>query len=279
MSGHFIPRQSFILSILSIAAVLTACRRSPPPKPSPSKRMTETRPRAAVPTLRAALVDAGTIEIDGRLDDPIWRHTGSTGPFVSSPDGRPRPESPVNAEAKVAWNAETLYVAFRVRDRNPVSPFSAADIDPHVWERSSAVELMIQPGDPGNNEHYYEIQVDVAGAIWDTRFDDYNQPITGGPDPKTKRYGHQSWKSNLRKGIVIDERAGNYTVELAIPFASLPSPQATVPPRAGDTWRINLYSFRDGQRETMAWSPILGQGNFHKASRFGRITFAAASAP
>jgi hypothetical protein len=46
-----------------------------------------------------------------------------------------------------------------------------------------------------------------------------------------------------------------------------------VPPRPGDTWRINLYSFRDGQRAALAWSPTLRRGNFHKASRFGRVVF------
>jgi hypothetical protein len=246
------------------AKVPAAQKKAPPEVPS-------------VPVLRALRVGDAAIKVDGRLDDQAWTRASSTGPFVKSPDGKPNPRSPVNAEAKVAWDADHLYFAFRVHDKNPMSPFSPTDEDPHVWEHSSAVELMIQPGDPKNNKHYYEIQVDTAGAIWDTRFDDYNKPITGGPDPKTKRYGHQSWKSGLKKGIVIDKKAGNYTVELAIPFSSLPSPQASVPPKPGDTWRINLYTFRDGQRETMSWSPILRQGNFHKSSRFGRVTFATVS--
>jgi hypothetical protein len=36
---------------------------------------------------------------------------------------------------------------------------------------------------------------------------------------------------------------------------------------------MNFYSFRDGQRDSLAWSPIQGQGNFHRAARFGRVTF------
>jgi len=39
------------------------------------------------------------------------------------------------------------------------------------------------------------------------------------------------------------------------------------------TWRLNLYTFRDGQRVSLAWSPVLGQGNFHRSSRFGRLRF------
>jgi hypothetical protein len=49
--------------------------------------------------------------------------------------------------------------------------------------------------------------------------------------------------------------------------------RAPIPPRPGDIWRLNLYSFRDGQRLALGWSPIRGQGNFHRSSRFGRIQF------
>jgi hypothetical protein len=35
---------------------------------------------------------------------------------------------------------------------------------------------------------------------------------------------------------------------------------------------MNFYAMQDNGG--VAWSPILGQGNFHKASRFGRVLFA-----
>jgi hypothetical protein len=41
-------------------------------------------------------------------------------------------------------------------------------------------------------------------------------------------------------------------------------------------WRINFYAMKDNGG--VAWSPILGQGNFHKASRFGRVTWQVAGA-
>jgi hypothetical protein len=34
---------------------------------------------------------------------------------------------------------------------------------------------------------------------------------------------------------------------------------------------MNFYAMQDNGG--VAWSPILGQGNFHKASRFGRVRF------
>jgi hypothetical protein len=128
---------------------------------------------------------------------------------------------------------------------------------------------MIQPGDPGDNRNYYEIQVDVAGAVWDTRFDDYNRPITG--SGANRRFGHQNYKSHVVRAV--KKNPNGYVVEMSVPFSSLGSQRVSVPPRSGDVWRVNMYAFRDGQRHSVAWSPLRGQGNFHRASRFGKVRF------
>ena len=60
---------------------------------------------------------------------------------------------------------------------------------------------------------------------------------------------------------------------MALPWSSITGVSVHVPPRPGDVWRANMYSFRNGQRDAMAWSPLLGQGNFHKAARFGKLRF------
>jgi hypothetical protein len=211
------------------------------------------------------------LTLDGKLDEPAWKHAGATGALVRPGDGLGDPGSPVHSEAWLLWDDEALYLAVRVRDRNPTSPFGRDDVDPHVWSAASGIELMLQPGDRGDNRDYYEIQVDVNGAVWDTRFDDYNQPVVRGPTGV--RYGHQDWRSGLRRAVHVD-RGQAYTVELALPWSSVVARSGlAVPPRPGDVWRANLYAFRDGQRAALAWSPILGQGNFHRASRFGRLRF------
>jgi hypothetical protein len=233
------------------------------------------RSGGALPSIVALRVGPGAISVDGKLDEAPWQRAASSGPFVDPGHGRPVPASPVNAHARLAWSAEHLYVALVVYDRDPAAPFGRDDVDPHLWERASAIELMLQPGDHGDNRAYYEVQVDTVGAVWDTRFDDYNQPITGAPGQR--RFGHQDWRSGLRRAATVDRTAGSYAIELALPWRALaPSigTRARVPPSVGDAWRMNLYSFRDGQREALAWSPILGQGNFHRASRFGRLRFA-----
>ncbi len=234
------------------------------------------RSDGAIPVVRVPRVPPGTITVDGRLQEPAWKRAGRTGAFVHPGTGKPVTGSPVRADARLAWDAQHLYVAVVVHDARPSSPFSRSARDPHIWAKASGVELMIQPGDPGDNRHYYELQVDVKGAVWDTWFDDYNRPRRrhGG----RTLFGHQSWSSHLQRRVVVDRAHRRYTVELALPWSSLSGatsvrPGVHVPPQLGDVWRINLYSFRDGQRAALAWSPILGEGNFHRTARFGRARF------
>jgi hypothetical protein len=222
-----------------------------------------------VPTVLARQLAPDAIRVDGVLE-AAWERAGSTGAFVHPGSGAVVSGSPVNATARIAWDARRLLCAFVVRDRHPTSPFPRGQEDPHIWARASGVELMVQPGDHGDNRSYFEVQVDVNGAVWDTRFDDYNQPITG--PPGARRFGHQQWRSRLERAVKV-EQGRAYTLEIGIPWDALRSGRARTPPGPGDTWRMNLYSFRDGQRAALAWSPILGQGNFHRAARFGRVRF------
>ena len=204
--------------------------------------------------------------LDGKLDDAVWANAATTAPFVQPGDGSDAPGHEVAAFAKLGWDDQKLYIGAVVFDQSPTSPFNRDDDDPHDWEKSSALELMVQPGDPGNNTNYYEIQIDIHGATFDTRWDDYNTPIANG-GPQGKVFGHQDWSCHAERAIhIVDGRF--YSMEIAIPFSAFgPAP------KPGDTWRLNFYSFKNGQALSLAWSPIRGQGNFHKSSRFGRIQF------
>ena len=111
--------------------------------------------------------------------------------------------------------------------------------------------------------------------MFDSRFDDYNQPRGSPKGP----FGHQGWSAKLESAVTLRgtlDRPGDkdqgYTVEIRIPWTSFDKARQA-PPRPGDTWRINLYAMQnDGG---VAWSPILGKGNFHRASRFGKVTWTA----
>jgi hypothetical protein len=62
-----------------------------------------------------------------------------------------------------------------------------------------------------------------------------------------------------------------YTVEALLPWKAF-AKSTKVPPEIGSRWRVNFYAMQNNGG--VAWSPILKQGNFHKASRFGEILWA-----
>lgn len=209
--------------------------------------------------------------LDGRLDEPVWKTATVLGPFVDTGRGRDvSAKHPVAASARVGWDERYLYLGFVVGDGKPVAPFRRDDVDPHIWGSASAVEIMLQPGDPGDNRDYYEIQVDTVGAVFDTRWDDYMTPVRGQQPFRT--YGHQEWSCAAERGATV-EAGRSYTLEVALPWSAFVAGRTAIPPRPGDVWRMNLYSFRDGQNVALGWSPLRGEGNFHRSSRFGRIRF------
>lgn len=250
---------------LGLLLVSPACRsRAPLPPVDRSDR--------AIPTLTAPNVPDLAITVDGDLREAAWRNAGRTLGFVHPTTGAWEPGSRVLAEAWVLWSYTRLFVAVKVWDPSPVRAFPRDAVDPHVWARETGVEVMLQPGDPGDNQGYYELQVGAGGALWATRFDDYNRPVTRAPDG-AMTFGHQDWSPAVERAV--RQEGGAMIVEMALAWRDLASVRAHVPPHAGDTWRVNFYSFRDGQRDSLAWSPILGEGNFHRAARWGRVTFAA----
>ena len=257
------------LALCLVLSALPGCRKDGG-RPVPGTAVVD-RSNGALPELRALRVAPGELVLDGKLDEPAWSGTGTTDAFVSTGSGAPEPGSRVQAAAWVAWDDERLYVAARIEEIDPVAGCDPGAEDPHVWERSSGLELMLQPGDPGDNREYFEIQLDPGRALWATAFDDYNRPITDGPEGR--RFGRQEWAPAIESGVRVDAAAGNWTLEFAVPWADVRSTRTAVPPRAGDVWRMNFYSFRDGQADALAWSPIRGEGNFHFAGRFGRVIF------
>lgn len=211
------------------------------------------------------------IKVDGKLDEPVWDAAQELR-FVDVMTGLPNKTFPVNGTARVLWNDQNLYVAFVVEDKDVVGGFPKGEKDPHLWTKDT-VELMVDPDGDGDNENYYEIQVGPQNLVFDSQFDKYNEPKKEPDGP----FGHEEWSSALKSAVSIDgtldksdDEDKGYIVELSIPWKSFDKAKQ-VPPASGDAWRMNFYAMQNNSG--VAWSPILGQGNFHKASRFGKLIF------
>jgi hypothetical protein len=274
--------------LILVGATVSCSREQPAPEAnltssaSPGSTASATkaarpRSRRTPPSLDVPQIDGADLRFDGVLDEAAWSRAATTGAFVHAGDGSDAAGLPIGGRARLFWDEAHLYVAFEVRDANVRGGFSQGAVDPHLWERDT-VELMIDPDGDGDGRDYYEVQIGPQGLVFDARFDDYNRP-RGGPNGP---FGHQDWSSKVERGVkllgTLDDDADvdeGYVVEARIPWASFDKAEHS-PPRVGETWRINLYAMQDNGG--VAWSPILGEGNFHRASRFGRVRFAGGRA-
>lgn len=252
---------------------------------SPKKPAAETGKRGAndIPQLEVMKLAKGEkIVVDGKGDDAAWGAAASTGPFVDVGTGRPSPQSPVQGSAKVAWDDDNVYFLLDVKDANVSGYFTTKDAQPNdwtvtgqpkTWEHDTA-EIMIDPDGDGDNVDYYEIQIGPQNRGFHSQFDAYNKPST----PPAGPFGHEDWDPKLKSAVVVkgtmdkpEDKDEGYTIEVAIPWAAFKKGAKQLPPKPGDAWRVNMYAMENNGGT--AWSPILGQGNFHKASRFGRLVF------
>lgn len=246
------------------------------------KRSTAKKPRKAnkVPQLRVTRLDEDQkITIDGVLNEPAWMHAISTRPFVNVKTGKRDKKIPISARVKLLLDDTHMYVGFDVQDPDLNANFDKKAKDPYLWT-DDAVEILIDPDGDGDNKDYYEIQINPQNLVFDSHFDRYNLPRG---DAKEGPFGHQEWSAELQSAVTIrgtlnqpgDKDIG-YVVEAAIPWKSFHRAKQ-VPPKPGDTWRMNFYAVEKDQ--SVAWSPILSEGNFHKASRFGKVIWSDRAVP
>jgi len=224
----------------------------PPPAP----------PKLAVPAAQQPIVT------DGRLDEADWARAARTGP-LGSPSGKGKPSR--KTEARLLWDSTHLYVAFECEDDDAWSTLEKRDAD--LWEQE-VVELFVDAD--GDGKTYAELQVSPADVLFDAAFERHRSDLAKA----------RLWDSGALHGVVVDgtlnERGDtdkSWTVELAVPWAKLPSVPA-VPPSAGTTLRLNLFRLdraKDGRQDAAAWSPPV-RPDFHALDRFGHVTLEAAPA-
>ena len=206
------------------------------------------------------------IMVDGLLNDPSWVRAKEVGAFVNSPDGA---ASDLRTEAKILYDENFIYFAFRVWDQNIWSTFQ--NRDEHLWTEE-VVEVFIQasPTEPS----YIELEVNPLGTMLDIYLLDIRKPLP-----------YKSWNSENLKWAVdvqgtVDGKPGDtdWTCEMALPLVDVVT-APNIPPEPGDQWRVNLYRVESKPEETgLAWSPTMRR-DFHVPSMFGKIVFSDLTVP
>ena len=182
--------------------------------------------RVAVPRVH------GHVRIDGRLDEPMWRHAARLGGFVQyRPLDQVAPSEP--SVAYVAYDAHDLYVAFVATEAR------RSDVRATLFPREQGgggddrVTLRLDTFDDHRRAYDFRVTplgIQSDGVRVEGRGTDFSPDFV--------------WRSAGRVG------AHGWTVEIAIPFASLSFPRA-------DTLAIGFNIIRTYARsgERDAWAP------------------------
>jgi hypothetical protein len=190
----------------------------------------------------------GRIQVDGILDESVWRDDPSIGEFIQS---EPHSGEPPTERTTVwlAYSRDALYVAVRCQDRLP-RQIVATEMsrDPNLGDNDN-IEIVLDTYHDHRNAYYFG--TNPVGALVDGR-------ITENQEPKMEWDG--IWNVRTR----IDDQG--WTAEFEIPFMTIgfsPSLQR---------WGFNISRRVARLVETSRWaSPSFDVQLFH-AARAGEIT-------
>ena len=203
---------------------------------------------AQPPAVSASAVEAGAIDLDGRLDEAAWAGAAVAGGFVQL-----RPQAGAQAsegtEARVVYDGAALYVGMRMRDSQPGA------IDARLGRRDSGLEsdwAVVGVDSYGDGRTAFVFEVSAAGVLADALlFDDVNED--------------DSWDAVWDAAVARDDQG--WTAEFRIPFSQLRFAASDGEQRWGV--EFGRRHFRTG--EESFWAPLDPEVN-GVVSQFGRLT-------
>ena len=245
------PWTAFVAAVvLSVGIPSTAWSVTPSPRPQdvPNAAAQEdtiqewvpcrrTLPSCVSKTLGAARLEPGeTIDVDGRLDDDIWRRASFTSDFTQR---SPNPGAPPTelTEFAFVYTETALYIGARMYAQDP-SQIRA--ILSRRDDGGDSERFIVNIDSYQNRRTYYSIAVTAAG----TRLDWYT-----GEDADNFRDRDYSWNPVWSEGAVID--SVGWTAELRIPFSQLRF-------KRGDTFAfgVNINRYIPSKNEDVFWIAV-----------------------
>lgn len=220
---------------------------------------------AELPDYTVFRTDAGIV-IDGVLNEDDWAKAEPAGEFVFPWWTSGAKEQ---TEAKMLWDDDHLYVAFRCDDAHMwADHYSTND-----WTyNDDCAEIFWFPG-PEATDSYYTFEINCLGNLLSVYVNPAN-PIT-----------HRDSRIMVpRIGRTVQGTVNNdndtdtsWVLEVAIRFSDYPELSSGEPPSPGDVWRAGLN--RCGGKtnpQYSQWSPSqTTRPNFHRPTEFGKLVFSA----
>ena len=205
--------------------------------------------------------------VDAEWDTGAWDAAAAitlTHHMGDAPEHRP------TTQAKLLYDADALYVRFRVEDRYVV----AVETEPQSGvSGDSCVELFFSPGTdlaPG----YFNIEMNCVGT---TLF--HHQRDSGVENRPLDEEIDELEVRHTIPGPTVDPEVTQpltWTVGYRVPFDALARHATITVPEPGVVWRANLYKCanRSSHPHWLTWSPVaFSRPNFHLKEQFGYLHF------
>jgi hypothetical protein len=172
--------------------------------------------------------------IDGKLDEKAWKQAQATDNFIDI-EGTVKPLPYFDTQAKMLWDSQYFYIAVELEEPHLWATYDQRDM---VIFHENDFEIFIDPD--GDTHHYYELEINALGTIWDlilTRpYRDGGQPIDAWDVKGLKSAVHLNGTLNNP-----GDKDKSWSIELAFPWSVLeelaPHPG---PPNNNEIWRVNF---------------------------------------
>ena len=178
--------------------------------------------------------DEETIQLDGILDERIWREQPTIGGFIQA-EPRSGEDPSEQTEVRVAYDENALYIAVHCFDSSPEKILAREMSRDARMFYDDNIQILIDTFDDGRNAYYF--QTNALGALVDGRITESSRPDT-------------NWDGiwNVQARVVED----GWTAEFEIPFKTLSFQPGN------STWGFNVERQLARMRERSRWaSPSL----------------------
>jgi hypothetical protein len=196
-----------------------------------------------------AIPTSEPIELDGRLDEPVWARAPVGTDFVQREPDTAQPASE-RTEIRVVYTPQMLYIGIRALDAEPEKVIAREmQRDEPLW-RDDAIDILIDTFDDDRNAYLFETNPNGArtDALITDEGRDFNLQWDGVWDVGARRT-HEGWSA-----------------EMAIPFRTLRfDPEA-------EAWGFNALRYIRRRAEQSFWAPILLDADVKRVSQYGRLT-------
>lgn len=171
-------------------------------------------------------------DIDGKLNDAVWKDTALAGQFVNTEMRRASPSTTVF----LAYDKDMLYVAARAIEPNSDDICCTPSQRDAIARSDDLFEVNLAPRWKDKTFRVFWFLVNPAGSVSD------------GIDAES------NWNANLKAAAIVSE--GSWTLELAIPFQEL---GVSVDDLCGEVWACQFVRHRraGGVYEVSSWTRIL----------------------